>query len=146
MISVTARNGIRALIYIAKESTCNRRVSLAEVAKAVDAPMPYLGKILQVVTKHRLLSSVKGPGGGFYFSIVQLQKTVYDLLLLIEEPYWVKGCVLGLAACSNEEPCPVHEHIYPLKNELLHFLRTTTIKDLADKVEDGKTFLQLTVE
>lgn len=146
MISVTARNGIKALVYIAKESIHGRRVSLSEIATAVNAPMPYLGKILQVVTKHKLLSSVKGPGGGFFLTDAQMNESVIELLQLIDEPYWIDGCVLGLAACSNEEPCPVHEYIYPLKKELLKFLTTTSLKDLAEKVDAGKTFLQLTKE
>lgn len=144
MISVTARSGIRALVYIAKQSIHGQRVGLSEVAEAVGAPMPYLGKILQVITKHRVMSSIKGPGGGFYLTEQQMEESVFDLLLVIDEPYWVNGCVLGLSACSHEEPCPLHEHIFPLKNELLEFIKNTSLKDLAQKVDAGKTFLQLT--
>ena len=144
MISVTARNGIRAVVYITKQSIDGKRVSLMEVAEAVEAPMPYLGKILQTVTKHKFMNSVKGPGGGFFLTDEQIERNVFQVLLLIDEPYWIDGCVLGLSACSNDEPCPVHEHVYPLKVELLNFLKTTSLKDLAEKLATGKTFLQLT--
>lgn len=144
MISVTARNGIRALVYITKQSLHSQRVSLSEVAEAVGAPMPYLGKILQNVTKHRFLSSMKGRGGGFFVTEEQMSETVFDLLKLIDEPYWIDGCVLGLSSCSNDHPCPMHEYIAPLKNELLEFMCATTLRDLALKVDAGRTFLQLT--
>lgn len=144
MISSTARNGIRALVYITKQSLHEQRVGLSEVAEAVGAPMPYLGKILQNVTKHRFLSSMKGRGGGFFVTEEQMSETIFDLLQLIDEPYWVDGCILGLSVCSNDHPCPMHEYIAPLKYELLGFMRTTTLRDLAVKVDLGKTFLQLT--
>lgn len=144
MISASARNGIRAMVYVAKQTLHHQRVSLSEVAEAVDAPMPYLGKILQLITKNKLMSSVKGPGGGFYLTDKQLDENVYMLLMVIDTPYWIDGCVMGLSACSHDEPCPLHEHIFPLKNELLQFLRNTSLRDLAQKVDAGKTFLQLT--
>ena len=35
------------------------------IAKDLDIPTPFLGKILQNLAKHKILSSTKGPHGGF---------------------------------------------------------------------------------
>ena len=85
MFSTTGRSAIRAIIYIAQQSIENKKVGLSEIAQEVIAPQPYLGKVLQDVTKHKLMSSSKGRGGGFFFQSAQLDVSMYDLINYIEQ-------------------------------------------------------------
>ncbi len=84
MFSKACEYGIRATIYIAKKSLLDKKVSLKEVAKAIDSPEAYTSKILQKLAKNNIINSNKGPTGGFSMDIqktdeVKLSTIVYTI-------------------------------------------------------------------
>ena len=69
MFSKTCEYGIRAAIFIASESYQNNRVGLRDIAEKIDSPEAFTAKILQQLTKdNRVVSSVRGPHGGFFIA------------------------------------------------------------------------------
>ena len=73
MFSKSCEYGIRASIYVAKHSLKNRKVSLKEVALHTDAPAAFMAKILQKLTRTEILSSLKGPTGGFFVPFEKIE-------------------------------------------------------------------------
>ena len=65
MLSNTSRYAIRAVIYLALKSKDESKIGIKTISKDLDIPTPFLGKILQTLAKHKILSSTKGPHGGF---------------------------------------------------------------------------------
>ena len=47
------------------EKRTQYRLNAEEIAQAVKLPKEFTSKILQVLTKHNVLSSQRGKGGGF---------------------------------------------------------------------------------
>jgi len=69
MFSKTTEYALRAVIYIAQKGTEDNKLGLAEIAKAIRSPRSFTAKILQqLTTGGKIISSVRGPGGGFYIS------------------------------------------------------------------------------
>lgn len=65
MLSNTCKYALRALIYLGKFSTDDKRIGIKKISEDLGLSSPFLGKILQNMVKQKLLVSTKGPNGGF---------------------------------------------------------------------------------
>lgn len=97
MFSKACEYGIRATIYIAEQSISNRKVSLKDVAKAIESPEAYTSKILQQLSKHKIINSSKGPTGGFSLDNQSMENiTLSTIVSAIDGNNIYTGCGLGL--------------------------------------------------
>ncbi|ADR22707.1 hypothetical protein MATR_34470 [Marivirga tractuosa] len=144
MFSKTCEYAIRATIYIANKSKEGTNVGLKDIAKNIDSPEAFTAKILQKLVKDDLVSSIKGPNGGFSLSATQ-QKEVYliDVVRCIDGSQTYDGCGLGLSQCSEEKPCPIHFQFKEVRTKLKRMLENTNMVILLEKLERGETFLRL---
>ena len=143
MFSKACEYGIRASIYIAKQSQLDRKVSLVDVANAIESPSAYTSKILQILSRNKITISEKGPTGGF--SINKNELNTLKLCTIVEaidgNDIYV-GCGLGLKKCNEKMPCSVHNQFKSIRHELKMMLENTTVKSLAEDFEKGITFLK----
>ena len=143
MFSKACEYGIRATIYIAKQSQLGKKVSLKEVAEAIESPIAYTSKILQLLSRNLIIKSDKGPTGGFSIDVVKLEKVkLSTIVFAIDGDSIYKGCGLGLKKCNEKMPCPVHHQFKIVRDELKKMLETTTIQSLVLDLENGLTFLK----
>jgi Rrf2 family protein len=131
MLSKSSKYAIRAVLYIANNTNENKKIGSKEVAKQLDIPAPFLAKTLQELSKKDIISSIKGPHGGFFLTENNSQKTLLDIIDCIDGIQKFNECFLGKHECNDESPCVVH-HIYlPFKNKLIDKLRTKSITEMA---------------
>lgn len=143
MFSKACEYGIRATIYIAKQSQLGKKVSLKEVAEAIESPIAYTSKILQLLSRNQIINSDKGPTGGFSIDVVKLEKVkLSTIVFAIDGDSIYKGCGLGLKKCNEHMPCPVHHQFKIVRDELKKMLETTTVQSLVLDLENGLTFLK----
>lgn len=143
MFSKACEYGIRAAIYIAEQSQIDRKVSLQEVSAAIESPTAYTSKILQQLARNSIISSSKGPTGGFAMNKLVLDKVkLSTIVFAIDGDDIYKGCGLGLKKCNEKMPCPVHNQFKRIREELRMMLETTSVKSLALDFEKGLTFLK----
>jgi len=64
MFSKSCEYAIKAVIHLCMETHAGGRLSINDIAVAIDSPEPFTAKILQTLSKHKIISSAKGPGGG----------------------------------------------------------------------------------
>lgn len=103
-----------------------------QIAAAADVPPSYLSKLLQALGRAGLVDSHKGPGGGFRLTRPAEHITLWDVLEPIEDFSRPAGCVLGRPACSEENPCALHEPWKVIRGDYFQMLRETTLAGLAD--------------
>ena len=108
MFSKSCEYAIKAVIHICIETKDGSRLSIAEIAKEIDSPEPFTAKILQSLARHNVISSAKGPGGGFYIDAAAKPIPVMDIIDLIDGKHAFERCGLGLKECSETKPCPIH--------------------------------------
>lgn len=130
------------MIFIAQKSKDEARVGIKEVAKGTDAPEHFIAKIMQDLSRRKLVHSVKGPKGGFYMDSKDLKSSLADIVKAIDGDSIYKDCVLGLKACSEKSPCPVHFQFKEIKKNLITMIEDNTIGDFNDKLDSGKFFLK----
>jgi Rrf2 family protein len=143
MFSRACEYGIKATIYIAMQSKEARRVSLKDIAGSSNAPEAFTAKILQILAKANVITSVRGPAGGFEIDADQLSTLkLSQIVSAIDGDEIYKGCGLGLHECSETQPCPVHHKFAKIRNDLRQMLETTTIVELAEGTSKGETYLK----
>ena len=143
MFSKACEYGIRASIFIAEQSLLDKKVSLKDIAKAIDSPEAYTSKILQQLSRNFIINSDKGPTGGFSMSQQELEEVkLSTVVTAIDGDAIYKGCGLGLKHCNENMPCPVHNQFKVVREELRKMLETTLVKSLTMDFKDGLTFLK----
>lgn len=143
MLSNSCKYAIRAVIYIALNSNKTKKIGSKIVAEKLKMPQPFLAKILQELSKRHIISSSKGPNGGFYLTPVNLDNSVLDIVDTIDGFDKFNKCFLGLHTCSGDKPCSVHHIVEPFKNDILLKLSNNTIAQFAEEIRSGKSFISL---
>jgi Rrf2 family protein len=143
MFSKACEYAIRATIHIAHQSNEGLRASLIDISKEIDSPVAFTSKILQQLVKAGIIYSTRGQTGGFGMDEKQIQdKTVADIVSVIDGDEIYIRCGLGLKECSGLQPCPVHGKFVDIRENLRMALETTTIQELSTGLKNGVTFLK----
>lgn len=141
MISKACKYGIRAVIFVASKQGEGIKLNIKQIAREVDAPEAYTAKILQVLSKHRIITSLKGPYGGFFIEEFQLEQPVINIVNAVHGMSIFRECSLGLLKCSETHPCPMHDQYKIARDALLDAFQGTTIRQLALTVNNGGSFI-----
>ncbi len=143
MFSKACEYGIRAATYIAMQSLNHRRVSLKEIAEKIDSPAAFTAKILQILSKHNIVDSIKGAYGGFEISTAQIYRLKLSKIVnAIDGDRIYAGCGLGLKQCNADKPCPVHDKFVDIRNDLQQMLENTSLYEMTTGLEIGLTYLK----
>ncbi len=125
---------MRAMLYIAKCSAEGYMVGVEEIAAETNTPKHFVSKILQTLAKENLVASAKGPKGGFY--MLPKKVTMADIVIALEGKSFFTGCAMGLARCSEKNPCPMHHHFTIIRDELTRALEENTLNDIVKSLEN----------
>jgi len=132
MFSKACEYGIRALTVIAEAGKENRKIGIKELCKAANTPESFTAKILQNLVKRDIISSQKGPTGGFYISKDLNKITLYDIVEAIDGKAIFNKCGLGLTQCNAKKPCPLHTKFEVVRDELNAMCKNNTLQDLVE--------------
>lgn len=142
MFSKTCEYAIRATIYIYNRyNKEDINVSIDDIAEDIQSPRHFTAKILQTLSRQNIISSIKGPNGGFYLTPQQGKTSLLDVVRAMDGPKLLAGCVLGLEQCNEHHPCPMHEQYKPVRDKLIMLLKSNTIEELAARLDTNLTFL-----
>lgn len=141
MFSKSCEYGMRAIIYIASENEQGRKVGISEICENISAPEHFTAKILQILGRNRIVSSQKGVHGGFFLDDFQRHAKLIDVVTAIDGKAIFTGCGLGLAQCSELNPCPLHHKFKAIRNDLTDMLENTSIEELGKRLKKGKYIL-----
>lgn len=142
MFSKATEYALRAVIYIAQKSTPGKKLGLAEIAKSIDSPPSFTAKILQLLTAdNSVISSTRGPNGGFYITEKAKKLPVRSVLKVMQEEKVLTKCVIGLKQCSEIKPCPMHSQYKAIKEQLIKLFEEKTIGDLAKEMGEGNSYI-----
>ena len=142
MLTKSTEYAIRALVYIQLENWKNKRPGIIEIAKEIESPKAYTAKILQTLTKHKMVDSLKGRNGGFFFNDDQKALTLYEVIHVMEGDTCFTKCGFGFKHCNDANPCPLHDRYAALRNGFLNIAKTETIQTLSESILEGKAYLR----
>jgi len=130
ILSQTAVYALRATLCLAGHGP-SARVRVDDIAEQLSVPRNYLSKILHALARAGLLTSSRGPGGGFQLARPARDLMLSDVVGQFDELPAESGCLLGRAACSERDPCAAHHRWKDVSTAVDHFFRETSIGDLS---------------
>jgi Rrf2 family iron-sulfur cluster assembly transcriptional regulator len=137
MLSNSCRYGIRAVIYLANQPLSEGKTGIKKISKDLHLPMPFLAKILQQLAKKKILSSSKGPHGGFSLLKDPKKITLLDIVNTIDGQDIFTNCLMHNGSCEGLEKdkvrCPMHEDYEKSRRELVKLFNSRTIYELVMK-------------
>jgi len=142
MFSKTCEYGIRAMIFISQKSSEGIKVGVKEISKGIDSPEHFIAKILQDLSRRGLVTSYKGPNGGFFIEKESVI-TLADIVKAIDGDKLFVKCGLGLGYCSEEHPCPIHNDFKVIRNSISEMLNKSKLNEYNDLLKNNITHLKL---
>lgn len=130
VLSQTSVYALKAVLHIAEHGP-GAVVRVDDIATGLGVPRNYLSKILHGLAKASVLSSSRGPHGGFTLATPAEEMTIADVIRHFDSLVDQSACLLGRKNCSDANPCHAHERWKAVAADLRRFLVETTIADLA---------------
>ncbi len=141
MLSNSSKYAIKAVLFLALNSKDNKKTMVKDISEPINVPQAYIAKLLQELSKKNIISSSRGPKGGFYLSEADMQNSLMDIINIIDGDNRFQSCELSLEKCNLEKPCPLHDLVYPIKTRFIKVLQDKTIKEFSILIKQGKVFL-----
>jgi len=141
MFSNSSKYALKAVLYLAVHTDENTKMMVKDISERINVPKAYLAKLLQELSKRKIISSTRGPKGGFYINPSNKNQTLMQIIEVIDGKKKMESCVLGLEDCNEQKPCPIHRLISPSRSKMIALLESKTINDLATDLELNKVYL-----
>jgi Rrf2 family iron-sulfur cluster assembly transcriptional regulator len=109
-------------------------VTLSDISKRQDISLSYLEQLFSKLRKQELVSSVRGPGGGYLLGKKDSEINVAQIIDAVSESLDTTKC-RGKGDCQGGETCLTHHLWEDLSAQIHRFLSDITLADLVSKRE-----------
>lgn len=120
---------LQSLLFLAKHQDSGP-VAAEMIASELDMSREFISKTLQSLVKEGIVLSQRGKAGGFRLHKSPDEISLLDVVLIIDGNGVFQDCVLGLAHCGSDEPCPVHNSWGPLRDRVREMLAQTSLASI----------------
>jgi Rrf2 family iron-sulfur cluster assembly transcriptional regulator len=107
-------------------------VTLAGISDRQKISLSYLEQLFGKLRRHRLVDSVRGPGGGYCLARPMERICVADIVRAVDEALDATQCG-GEENCKNEARCLTHDLWVTLNLKMYEYLESVTLADLVGK-------------
>lgn len=104
-------------------------VSLADISERQGISISYLEQLFAKLRRRQLVTSVRGPGGGYQINPAQGSIAVASVIDAVDESIDATRCG-GKGDCQGGEICLTHYLWSDLSDQIHHFLSNITLDDL----------------
>ena len=122
---------VRTVVYLARAG--DRKVSVAEIARAMLIPKTFLAKLLQRLARSHILSSSRGVNGGFKLARHPSHVTLLDIMEAMQGPAGINVCAIDSNRCGLSKTCTVHPVWVDIRKEVEKRLKRVSVSKLAGK-------------
>jgi Rrf2 family protein len=129
MISRTTEYALRAMVILAKQPEKSWKTK--DIAKITKVPTDYLSKVLQNLSRHKLVISQRGIKGGISLGKSAETITILDIANAVDPILRIKTCPLNLEEHSLSL-CPLHKKLDHAIYLVEKIFQTTTLAELID--------------
>ena len=124
MISQTAEYALRAVVYLADQDEPQTN---AQIAGVTEVPVGYLAKVMQSLSRARIVTAQRGLRGGFKLAHDPDELTVLEVVNIVDPVRRFHECPLGLHGINL---CPLHRSLDNAAKAVEETFGDTTIADL----------------
>ena len=125
---------IKSLVYIAQKP--DTVVSASELVRKLKMRQAFLRRVLQILSQHKILKSLKGKGGGFVLAVNPSKIRIMDIVGIFRGKVDIIDCLLEKDICPWPNDCILMAKMKDIDRKLHRVLETITIATLL-KNRDG---------
>jgi Rrf2 family iron-sulfur cluster assembly transcriptional regulator len=104
-------------------------VTLAAISERQHISLSYLEQLFGRLRRAKLVSSVRGPGGGYNLARPAPNVTVADIIVAVDEPLDATQCG-GKENCHDDRRCMTHDLWARLNERMYDYLSSVSLADL----------------
>lgn len=127
MFSMTIEYALRAASYLSEAR--GRRVTAQVIAGECRVPVSYMSKVLQAMAEAGLITSQRGPSGGFALAKAPAAITMLDVVDAIDPINRVTECPLELEEHTHDL-CRLHHELDAIAGLVVDRLAARTLEDI----------------
>ena len=127
-LTTKGRFAVTAILDLALNET-DSPVTLAEISKRQSISLSYLEQLFSRMRRVGLVTSVRGPGGGYRTAIDSSTLTVKDIITSVDEQIDATQCG-GNENCQEGGRCITHNLWASLNHKILDYLESLTLAQL----------------
>ena len=133
-LSTKGRYAVMALVDLAANDA-GRPIALAEIADRQEISLSYLEQLFAKLRRGGLVTSVRGPGGGYQLAHAAEETRISDIILAVDEPIRATRCQPGqpFGCRGNQSRCMTHDLWEELGNQIYLFLSSVTVADVVSR-------------
>jgi Rrf2 family iron-sulfur cluster assembly transcriptional regulator len=109
-------------------------VSLADISERQGISLSYLEQLFAKLRRNKLVSSVRGPGGGYRLGRDSAALNVAEIIDAVNETVDSTRCG-GLSDCQSGSTCLTHQLWCDLSDQIHQFLSGISLADLVVRHE-----------
>ena len=130
-ISTKVRYGLKALVYIAEESSKGRLVRIKEISEKEDISVQYLEQILYKLKNENIIEGKRGPNGGYRLMGEPEKVTLYKLYKILDDDTKVINCNENVKETKDctEDSCNNSCIWRKLDSAMKEILKSTTLAE-----------------
>jgi len=132
-LTTKGRYAVTAMLDVALHSE-NGPVSLSDISARQDISLSYLEQLFSKLRRRGLVSSVRGPGGGYQLARELEEICVAEIVDAVNESVDATLCN-GDNNCQHGHACLTHNLWDDLSQQIHNFLSNISLKDLVDRRE-----------
>ena len=118
---------LQAICYIAKQ---NKVVTVTELVRVLGVPRQFMRKILQRLSKEKILESSKGQAGGFKLKLWPNKIFIIQVMRIFQGEVSLRECFLKKEICPNKGKCVLRKKIQVIEDSVLRQLKQINITSL----------------
>lgn len=130
-LTTKGRFAVTAMIDLASRQA-EGPVTLAGIADRQKISLSYLEQLFGKLRRHKLVTSVRGPGGGYRLARDMSRITVADIIVAVDEPLDATQCG-GKQNCQDEHRCLTHDLWANLNKRMYEYLDSVTLNALVHR-------------
>ncbi|ACO80177.1 Iron-sulfur cluster assembly transcription factor IscR [Azotobacter vinelandii CA] len=127
-LTTKGRYAVTAMLDLALHAQ-NGPVSLADISERQGISLSYLEQLFAKLRRNSLVTSVRGPGGGYQLSRSMAAIQVAEVIDAVNESVDVTRCQ-GDRGCRSGEVCLTHYLWCDLSHQIHEFLSGISLADL----------------
>ncbi len=130
-LTTKGRFAVTAMVDLAM-SGGERPVTLGDISERQKISLSYLEQLFGKLRRKALVSSVRGPGGGYRLTRPTSELSVGEIILAVDEPIDATQCG-GKENCRDDQKCITHDLWTDLNRHIFEYLGAVTLHDLVEK-------------
>lgn len=132
-LTTKGRYAVTAMLDLALHAE-DGPVSLADISQRQDISLSYLEQLFAKLRRHKLVVSVRGPGGGYQLGRSHDAVFISEVVDAVSESLDTTRCQ-NKGDCQNGEKCLTHHLWSDLSDQIHTFLSEISLADLMRKRE-----------